>query len=441
MNVNYILLDQQVLEHWFCSTETSTLEEAKLDPDKVWSRFFKLDTIRSLRKRWTFNFTISSDAVGVTLHFTRRISKQQPSDHEPVRDMQVLEPGDLQPGLYHEKHVLERFRGYSPEFNFWAIDPGVRNVLSAVNLTTGEALPVTQKEYVHEIQGKWPRLTKLTRELQGQKRSWQQEMRIYPWKKTVLQAEFDTYLSLVSDHWKSNWQLAMRRRYRHSRFERNKHKQQFTDGTVKKFKAKATENDILIFGAGGSGHGGFMSVRGGGPKGPVKHLKSALSKHFIVITASEFRTSRCCVTCGQPLQHPHCMKKHPRRTPRKRKPRLKRNALPELAESSVDAASPTYQKVEQAQQDQQSRKNFAVSYCSATGCDSGGAFVDRDRDAARKIGLRFLAQLCEASLGAWSFSVKSDALEEKEWPELTNFAIAKSLYLPIGRQAPLEEVG
>ena len=134
---------------------------------------------------------------------------------------------------------------------------------------------------------------------------------------------------------------------------------------------------ILLFGKGGSS--GFGHVRGGGVKGPIVKIRRLLAKRVPIIHVDEFRTSKCCWECGKVLLHP--------------------------LHGSVNA----------------------VSYCSET---DHHRMLNRDVDAARKIGYRFLLRLqnggddSEEALGAWSRQVEAEDLNKKKYPQLSNFANA-----------------
>ena len=117
-------------------------------------------------------------------------------------------------------------------------------------------------------------------------------------------------------------------------------------------------------------------------------IKRLLSKHFPVITVSEFRTTKCCLHCGKVLYHPKSCEKY------------------------IGRDGKVHQKV-----------NNSVSYCKET---DHHWFVNRDDDAARKIGYLFLMRLSGLAgpqLGAWSRSVKLKDLSRRTWGEMESFVV------------------
>ena len=120
-------------------------------------------------------------------------------------------------------------------------------------------------------------------------------------------------------------------------------------------------------------------MKGGGVKGPVVKLRRLLSKRFPLIYVSEFRTSKCCFHCGKVLRHPNL------RPPKK---------PPE------DEATTSEEAKEEAK-GSKNRVMHGVSYCTETDHHS---MLNRDVDAARKIGYRFLCQLSGGveKLGHWN---------------------------------------
>ena len=102
--------------------------------------------------------------------------------------------------------------------------------------------------------------------------------------------------------------------------------------------------------------GKFNKLRSGGFKGPVLQLRRLLCRRLPLISVNEFRTSKLCFQCGKTLQHPCGGKMH------------------------------------------------SVSYCTET---DHHCMINRDTDAARKIGCRFFTQLLRKDLGPWAFGTSA----------------------------------
>jgi len=161
----------------------------------------------------------------------------------------------------------------------------------------------------------------------------------------------ELYLGTLKKCWYVLWNHCKSRKLRKQKFRVWSKRQSTLDRFVNHPDLRG-ENDsrlILLFGNGGS-NGGFGKLCGGGFKGPVVRLHLLLSKRFPVIVVDEFRTSRLCFECGKVLQHPKCGKVH------------------------------------------------SVSYCAET---THHRMLNRDMDASRKIGVRFLCQLTPSDLGPW----------------------------------------
>lgn len=110
-----------------------------------------------------------------------------------------------------------------------------------------------------------------------------------------------------------------------------------------------------------------------------------VARRFPVVTVDEFRTTKLCFDCGRPLSHP---RRHHR---------------------PIEGSC----------------------FCFLTDdvhCDAARRLLHRDADAARKIGHRFVMQLCGESIGNWSRG-SSDAeafYGMRQWSDghLQNFCCA-----------------
>ena len=112
-------------------------------------------------------------------------------------------------------------------------------------------------------------------------------------------------------------------------------------------------------------------------KGPVKEFTKRLAKKYRVILVNEFCTSlKLWISCRAVLQHP----KHPKHEKKKKKKGEKEKIL--------------------------GGRQYGVSYCDKKQCIEAHRMINRDIDAAFKIGARFLAQL-----GPFGRDVKANDIE------------------------------
>jgi hypothetical protein len=440
---NYILIDNTVLCHLYNNYTGVTMQEAKENPKAAWDFFFDLEIIDKLRnnndnndKKWRFKQSLRTDGVGAVMLFEglvlkhkkkkkkvkKKEKKEEVQKKARKRYLKPLEQRHLKPGFVSEKDLLERHRLYDKkELRFSAVDPGVHNLVATVDMQNGATFGISQRGYRHSTQGRYPKQQQATEQLKQRKAPFAAAVAKAPFRKSVLIGRFTAYLTVMGEYWASNWKIASERKFRHHRFEREKHHQAFIDRTLNKFRKGCSSGpnktkQVLLWGNGDSRKGGFMRVRGGGVKGPVLKIKRLLSREFTIICCSEHRTSKCCIRCGHVLQHPKRLMKLPRSKKRRKKFHLhcrippKKNELADLEDPVSGSGS---------EEKRRTRVDNGISFCSDAGHHS---FLNRDYDAAGKIGLRFLAQLQGDALGAWSFQVKAAELNKKKWPQLFAFA-------------------
>jgi hypothetical protein len=438
MDLRYVLFDNSVV-CWLYNNYTGiTFRDAEDNPEEAWSFFFNRKKINKLRNdNWEFKHSCRTDGVGIVLLFEgsvpkhkkkkkakakKKKKKEEDAQKKPrKRHLKPLEQHHLKPGFVSEKEILEHHKGYDTNnIRMWSVDPGVRNLAAVVNLQSGTTFQISQTHYKHSTQGRYPKQQQVTEELKQRRASFAEALCKAPFRKTVMLERLAQYLNVVNHHWATTWQIAKQRKYRRNRFERAKHQQAFIDDTLnlfrKHFASEPDKKHVLLWGNGGGGKNGFMRVRGGGVKGPVLKIKRLLAKEFPIICCSEYRTSKCCLRCGHVLQHPKRLLKLPRTKKRRKKFHLncrippKENELVDVDESSSDPA-----EVKRST----TTIDNGVSHCLNPAHHS---FVNRDYDASFKIGLRFVAQLCGAAIGAWSYQVEAADLNNKKWPQLFNFA-------------------
>lgn len=357
--------------------EFATLE----NQEATWQYFFKMNELRKLSKR-PFSWSISTDGVTASVRFLKFVKKYTISKKR--KNGQQL-PSLLRKGFHSESTILEDFQGHEENVNFYSVDPGVRSVLTIHGIREDKCVYELKqktyrhgmglndiphrKRYVKEQVEKFGmvKFRKQQREQQKQaKRKQVSKRNPIPFQKSVLLDSLKVLVSTVKSQWKELWPLQQngqlqkakrRRRFR----KKNKHRQ-FMDATIKNIKEKITtegKTSVILFGNGGQS-GGFK-CRGGGIKGPVLGLKRRLAQEFPVICCSEFRTSKLCSECGQVLDHP------------------KRWNAATVFRTSVNG----------------------VSFCHNT--DHKHRTLNRDADAARKIGYRFLMQLFKQDIGPWKY--------------------------------------
>jgi hypothetical protein len=379
--VNYVQLDTTIL-HWFYNMLHPFEKSEAWEHEKVWSYFFSLDRIRKLKAaaikhgRAAFEFTMMVDGIGASVIFTILKPSHNKRSKQPPRRKRVLT--SLRPGLYGENWVLERYQNFDEsQVGFISADPGVVNMNQWCNLQS-ETDPrpefpksFSQREYRHHTQNQFVRNTETSlRLIQAPLRD---HLKATPFCRTAHPDKFLEYVRTVGLYWDHTWMYAADLKFRWARFERFKRSQRFMDRWLQDSE-KIIGDRVVLMGNGACKKQGFGRVRGGGVKGPVKKFQLLLSRRHPVVMCSEFRTTKCCVTCGRELFHPKGV-------------RLKRDKKTgEMKRVSVQLSG--------------------VSYCRET---DHHAFVSRDKDAARKIGLRFLCRLvrgADCDLGVWSRQVK-----------------------------------
>lgn len=403
--LNNILLDTRIMAYWRkkyievekpkrklnqkgeqkekqqkCQTEQVKLKNPEYRAE-VWSFFFDVTKLRRLRKAWTFQESISTNGIQVSVGFHKSVKKFE--KREPPAIGQKPPLTKLAPGLYSEQSILDRYSGWDDnKIRFVANDPGVINLVSTFALGENHSpINVSQKAYKHSLHHRGVMAT--TSLLRCKLQPSTDDLTIHPFRKTVILSRFEVYLRVIRRHWSHVWRIEQKRQFRHNRFERWKLSQAFMDDTLNQYETqvKGPEEEkkqtILLFGNGGAGHGGFGALKGGGVKGPVKKLKRLLARRFAVITADEFRTTKCCLTCGRGLRHPRG-----------------RIAL-------------RHQKPDRRGRVRTEKIQNGVTYC----CDTTHhSFLNRDPDASRKIGYRFCMRLCGRELGVWSRNYPADKL-------------------------------
>lgn len=339
--------DLTKVERKECSTflKSSDLER---DETLVWGEFFKLPVLRKLRKHDQFDWSITTNGVFVCVPFRHAVPKKEKPKKRPRTDG-ILEK--LSPGFHSARAIIDKYTDFSPDVHWVGVDPGVRTILNSWQVDDGSTpLKLGQGEY-EELSGlKAKKMTKRYRQSMGDIEAHMSEV---PFRKTSYVHRFQAYVQRTHQVWDRIWAYESSMQTLRLAWLVEMRYRSWIDRFVQDLKNVADPNTVLLWGNGGS-KGHFGALRGCGVKGPIKRLKKAFSRHFPVITVDEFRTSKCCWECGQELKHPWN--------------RIKNKAM------------------------------YGVSYCTDTAHHS---MLNRDRDGARKIALRFLCQLKRLPLGVW----------------------------------------
>jgi len=342
--------------------------------DRIWNSLFKLKAIRFLRKSLNFGWSITTNGVAVCIIFERNV-KTKPKEKKETSPLpypkQTLTR--LRNGFHSETKLLETYNDYSndiatsggtsvvDDIRWIGVDPGVRSIMTT--WTVGEnqsSFGLSQGVYRHYSGLNHQKLKNWYHQ-----HLWfvQEALNDAPSLTSVSLKDMEAYLFVVYNCWDSIWGYRSKTRLLRLEYRRWIQRQQFCDRFVQKAYDVATDKGkrkaALIFGN-GADRGGFMKVKGGGVKGPVLKLKRLLAKKLPVICADAFRTTKLCLHCGQELKHP------PRKRPQK-------------------------------------GEIYGVSYCTET---DHHRMVNRDVDAAQKIGYRFLAQLKGRDIGPWARECK-----------------------------------
>lgn len=342
---------------------------------RVWNEFFNMDKLEKIRPHQAFNWSLSTDGISVNVLFAKRILKSQssknqkkpktsatkkPKKHnaEEKSEKEILT--NLPIGNYSETYILNQYQNWSSDIHWVSIDPGVRNLLATWSVENNTSpYNLGQSEYRQN--------SGLTRNCKWMKNQYQHMKDVKlsltenAYRKSVIPERMDLYLDAINLNWSKIWQFQSHKKIRRMKFTQWIHQQKFQDKVLQKIKKSCQitgKQTILLFGKAGSS--GFGKLKGGGVKGPVVRLRGLLGKRFPIIHADEFRTSKCCWECGKVLCHPNRGKMH------------------------------------------------GVSYCNET---DHHRMLNRDTDAARKIGYRFLQQLQgNRNLGPWDRSFKEEDL-------------------------------
>ena len=391
MTMGHIHIDTVILCHIFRKlfpkdkTSIAKLKELE-NQEKVWGTVLDLQKIRRLRPGWQFGWSVKTNGITASVTFVKGVPKSNlpapkrqkkqlgaPRSKKPristkssEQEKSVLT--NLPIGFHYEKSILEQYRQWESNVQWISVDPGVRNVLTCWAVGQNKSpFKLGQRQYRHES-GLDTALQKSNCIRKQYAETVQPHFDAVPYIKSVNLDHIKSYLQVLGQFWLCVWQFESGKKLRRIGFTRWIRQQEFIDKTLAKLdqvcQTDLTKKTIVLFGMGGSS--GFGHVRGGGVKGPVVKLRRLLSKRQPVIGVDEFRTSKCCLQCGKVLKHPR------------------------------------------------KGKMTAVSYCSET---DHHCFMDRDVDAARKIGYRFLCQLQHGkndvtTLGSWSREYEKKDLEK-----------------------------
>ena len=367
---------------FFPANKTPVAQLAKCGNESTtWGALFDLEKIQHLRPGWKFQWSLNTNGVTASMLFGKQFPKSKGFEEPPKKKRKTQKTPDsknkpilteLPTRFHYEQVILETYRHWDPGVQFISVDPGVHNVLTCWSVGQNKCpFRLGQKQYCHES-GLTLHRKQSNRLRADYAATIQPHLTEVPHVRSVMLDRIEAHLQVLRIYWDQIWQIESQRKIRRVKFSQWIRQQKFTDKVLARFEkvceTQHAKKTIVLFGQGGTR--GFGFVRGGGVKGPVVKLRRLLSKRVPVIGVNEFRTSKCCLKCGKVLKHP------------------------------------------------QKGQMTAVSYCSET---DHHCMLDRDVDAAQKIGYRFLCQLETGlsdakTLGSWSYDVKGDTLDESKSP-------------------------
>lgn len=295
---------------------------------------------------------------------TKRKRVLEPDEFKSKRLKKFKVMSQLKPGLYSEKDILKQYEKVDPNVSFVSIDPGINTIVQGWSIR--EQKPVvrwTMKQLEHEAGRNSKQVS--DRRFDHLSRTYE-AMQSSPYRRWVHPDKRREYLQMLGSVWDRIWAYESSKKGRRLEFRQWSKEQQAMAKFMARVKSEIPpEKTTILFGNGG-GAGQFQRLRNGKRKPPTMKLKRLLAKEYPVICVNEFRTSKLCMECGLPMEHPRKGQIH------------------------------------------------ALSYCAST--MHARVVKDRDVDAAEKIGYRFLCQLLRKPLGPWACGsellpgVASDAL-------------------------------
>jgi len=270
---------------------------------------------------------------------TTRESKRHKTQHKPSLDQ-------LRVGFHSQASILETYEGWSSRLQFVSVDPGVHNIMQTWAVGANHSpFELKMTKLVHDTGRLQPTMMKRYHERMVDVLLRQNEV---PFRKWVHLEQMNLYFTMLGQIWDDAWSYECVKKIRRLKFRQWMKSQSVLDSFVASVKEQCDpDNTVFLFGNGG-GNGGFMRLRNGCMKPPLMRIKRLLARNYPMICVDEYCTSKLCLECGQPLSHPRKGKMH------------------------------------------------ATSYCAET---SHRRLLNRDVDAARKIGYRFLCQLKGDDLG------------------------------------------
>jgi len=361
---------------------TKASEFAKVENQReTWNYFFDMPKLEAVRKA-PFGWSVSTDGVSASISvILLRPEVSNSSKKRKLNDPFISK--SIRNGFHSESTILETTKGFADDVEFFSVDPGVRSIITVFGLTDDcEKFELGQRQYRHESG---------LNDIPGRKKNPKARKTCAKrcpllHQKSVLTNNLDAYMSCVNLNWKNFWPLCNdgkpQKGKRRVRLRRKMKRRNFMNKTMNRLKntleTGKNKKTVILFGRGGES-GGFKN-RGGGIKGPVLELKRRMAQEFPVICCSEFRTSKLCYECGKTLSHPR----------------------------RYNQKSNHHDLVN------------GVSFCSNT--DHKHSVLNRDVDAAKKIGLRFMMQLHKKDIGPWSTSVKVSDLNKASWTGMFDWA-------------------
>ncbi len=226
-----------------------------------------------------------------------------------------------------------------------------------------------------------------------------------PYERWVTRSRFERHLELMEEHQDMLRGYQRSRNIRRMKFRCWQSQQSFFDSVVQAFKPSSPDKTtLIIFGNAGS-DGSFVKRKGAGFKGPVVAMKRALAKHYVVVSADEFRTSSYCLHCGLRVRHPKTTIEYEYEDGVKESRREEEDII------GVSFCGQKSHRVGSLPSVSSSSSSFSSSSSSSTApvkLPSPQIFLDRDLDAAEKIAYRSLAVMMDLKLGVFDRSKRDE---------------------------------
>src|SRR3989338_6841575 len=221
----------------------SCADKLAKDHELVWKSLFELEKMKQLKKKWKFSQMITTDGVGVSILFERNIPTP-PNMKIPKTDPVFLNAFDR--GLLWESQVkFEPEATSSQHYRFIAIDPGIKNPVTSVDMLDGSRYRLFQAHYNSLFRSHNICRKKLEHKYGG--RAFVTDFnKLTPGAKTSVNQEvFEEYVRLLGKHWTNRWTIASHHKLLQSRFQTRRRREKFLDKLTNNLLVPSTSNLAL----------------------------------------------------------------------------------------------------------------------------------------------------------------------------------------------------